>query len=155
MAVGGAFDNRSLRTKIGLAVLIATVSGLIVGGLAINTVHRLNRDAAASQQQTLALETAVGSFSKNIEAFGGSVSALQLYPAIADAIVKGMEEEKTAITDALSRLKTPLAGDPACARTVAKAEQDWLAYQKFMSADTTNATAAEWNQLLQQYNTLY
>src|SRR6185312_11325387 len=80
MAVGGAFDNRSLRTKIGVAVLIATVSGLIVGGLAINTVHRLNDDAAASQQQTLALETAVGSFSKNIEAFGGSVSALQLYP---------------------------------------------------------------------------
>src|SRR3954470_14353004 len=102
MAVGGAFDNRSLRTKIGAAVLIATVSGLIVGGLAINTVHRLNKDAAASQQQILAVETAVGSFSKNIEAFGGSVSALQLYPAIADVITKGMEADRQAVEGALN-----------------------------------------------------
>src|SRR5262249_54763531 len=127
MALGGAFDNRSLRTKIGVAVLIATVSGLIVGGLAINTVHRLNTDAAASQKQTLALETEVGAFSKNIEAFGGSVSALQLYPALADVIAKGMEADKAAITAALDHLKVLLADDPQGLKTAVKAEGDWQA----------------------------
>src|SRR5689334_22625480 len=141
MAVGGAFDNRSLRTKIGAAVLIGTISGLIVGGLAINTVHRLSRDAAASQHRTLAVETAVASFSKNIEAFGGSMSALQLYPSIADAITKGAEEQKAAIEAALSQLRTLLAGDPLGEQTVAKAEQDWQEYVKFMSASSDPSAA--------------
>jgi methyl-accepting chemotaxis protein len=50
MGLGEAFDNRSLRTKIGTAVLTATVSGLIVGGLAIRTVHSLNADSAAARK---------------------------------------------------------------------------------------------------------
>src|SRR5438477_6032075 len=155
MAVGGAFDNRSLRAKIGVAVLTATVSGLIVGGLAINTVRQLNKDGSAGQHQTLAVETAVSAFSKNIEGYGGSMSALQLYPTIADAITKGAEEEKAAIEAALTSLKALLAKDAEGGRIVAKAEQDWQAYLKFMSTPPAgNVTPEQMNSLLQQYNAI-
>src|SRR5690242_2443761 len=155
MAVGLAFDNRSLRAKIGIAVLAATLSGLIVGGLAITTVRQLNNDGATAQHRTLAVETAVSAFSKNVEGYGASMSARELYPSIADEITKGAEEQKATIEAALGTLKTLLANDPKGARTVAKAEQDWQAYLKFMSTPTGNVTPAEMNSMMEQYNTLY
>jgi methyl-accepting chemotaxis protein len=155
MAMGRAFDNRSLRAKIGVAVLAATLSGLIVGGLAINTVRQLNKDEATGQHRTLAVETAVNAFSKNVEGYGASMSALQLYPSIADAITKGAEEQKATVEAALGSLKTLLANDAEGAPTVAKAEQDWQAYLTFMSTPTGTVTPEQMNSLLQQYNTLY
>ena len=86
MKVGGAFDNGSLRAKIGAVVLTATVSGLIVGAVAITTVRSLNDEAAAAQRQTLAVQTAAGAFGKNIAAFSGNTSLLQLYPSLSGRI---------------------------------------------------------------------
>src|SRR5690349_3732226 len=131
MATRGLFEDWSIRTKIGAAVLTATLSGLLVGGVAINTVRNLNRGAAATQQQTLSVEAAVTAFSKNIEAFGGNVSALRLYPSLADTINQGIQANKAAISDALTQLETLLSGEPTGAQAVTKARQDWQAYLDF------------------------
>jgi methyl-accepting chemotaxis protein len=155
MGLSGAFDNRSLRMKIGTAVLAATVGGLIVGGFAIRTVHGLNRDAAATQQKTIAVEKAAGDFSKNIEAYGGGVSALQLYPTLADVIKKGMAADTAAITASLADLQSTLADDPPGAQAVVKAEKDWTAFQAFITAIPTSTASTDLNTILKQYNVLY
>ncbi len=154
MSLAGAFDNRSLRTKIGAAVLAATVSGLLAGAVALVTVHRLNSDAAAAQQQTLVLESSAGAFSKNIEAFSGSVSAAQLYPALAGTISQGMTADKQAISDALNSLEHAFAGDPAGADAVVKARTDWQSFLTFITTGS-RPSAQDINQLLQQYNAVY
>ena len=97
MGLGTAFDNRSLRTKIGTAVLTATVSGLLVGILAIVTLHRQNDNAAAAQRQTVLVESATGSFSKNVEGLSGNMSALKLYPQLSADINRNIEANKTAV----------------------------------------------------------
>jgi methyl-accepting chemotaxis protein len=155
MAMSGAFDNRSLRTKIGTAVLTATVSGLIVGSLAISTVHSLNTNAAAAQRATGAMDRASSLFTKNVESFGGNMSALRLYPPLADAINKGLAANKQAISDALGSLGVSMAADPAGVTAVAKAQQDWKAFQTFIGAIQPTATPANLQQALQQYNALY
>ena len=158
MKLGGAFDNGSLRTKIGAAVLISTVSGLIVGAVAITTVRGLNAEAEAAQRQTLAVQAAAGSFGKNIEAFGGGNSSMQLYPSLKDRIGQAMTANKQAITDALSVLSTNLAGSDGGAQAVAKAKQDWEAYLAFNSGGTTGAaplTDAQLAEAVKQYDALY
>jgi methyl-accepting chemotaxis protein len=155
MRTSGVFDNRSLRTKIGAAVLTATISGLIVGALAINTVHRLNTNAAAAQRTTIAVDKAASAFSKNVESFGGNMSALRLYPSLAGVITKGLSANKLAISDALSSLGVSMASDPAGVAAVVKAKQDWQAFQAFISADSSTPSAADLAKSLQQYNTLY
>jgi methyl-accepting chemotaxis protein len=159
MGLSGVFDDRSLRTKIGAAVLTATVSGLIVGGLAINTVHRLNIDAAAAQRRTIAVEQAAGDFSKNIESYGGTLSSLKLYPSISAQLELGLTAEKTAITDALASLQSTLAADKAGAAEVAKAQTDWTAFQAFIGqpsiGQAQNLSAAQLAAVLPKYNALY
>ncbi|MGX6600530.1 methyl-accepting chemotaxis protein [Micromonosporaceae bacterium Da 78-11] len=155
MGIGGAFDNRSLRTKIGTAVLTATASGLVVGALAISTVHSMNDDAAAAQRRTIAVEQAAATFSTNIESFGGNMSALVLYPALSDAIKKGLAANQAAITGSLDSMKTLMAGDPAGAEAVAKADQDWTAFLAFMNEDRSKATPAELGTVLTRYNALH
>ncbi|MEU4420562.1 methyl-accepting chemotaxis protein [Actinoplanes sp. NPDC024001] len=151
MGLSGLFDDRSLRTKIGAAALTATVSGLLVGGLAISTVYDLNRDGAAAQRQSLAIESAVGAYSTNIEAFGANVSALKLYPSLADGIQKGMAANQKAISDALASLETNLPGDA----TVSKAKKDWEAYLKFISAsNAAEGTPEQLAEALKEYNAL-
>jgi methyl-accepting chemotaxis protein len=151
MGLSGAFDNRSLRTKIGAAALTATVSGLIVGGVAIKTVSGLNDDAAATQRQTIVIGNAVTAFSKNIEAFVGATSAMQLYPAIAKDIQTGMAANQKAIDDSLTTLDKALPGDPV----VDKAQQDWVKFTKFMSGDKSVLSQAEMAQAFQNFNTLH
>jgi methyl-accepting chemotaxis protein len=159
MGLSGAFDDRSLRTKIGAAVLTAVVSGLAVGGLALTTVHHQNTDSAAAQRRTIAVEEASGAFAKNIEAYGGSVSALKLYPAIKDTVQQGMKAEQAAIATALTTLQANLGSDQAAAAEVTKAQNDWQAFLTFMStpsvAGTQAATAAEFADILKKYNALY
>ena len=155
MGMAQAFDNRSLRAKISVALLAAILSGLVVGGVGLYTVQRLNRDAEAAHEQTIVIETAVGAFSKNVEAFGGGVSAAQLYPALADAINKGLAANRQAIADALNRLRTALAANPDGTQTVAKAEQDWQAFLKFITATPDSAAPQDFDAALQQYNALY
>src|SRR3569833_4211036 len=106
MGLSGVFDDRSLRTKIGTAVLTAAVSGLAVGGLALTTVRHQSTDSATAQRRTIAVEEASGAFAKNIEAYGGSVSALKLYPSIKDLLLQGMKAEEAEVTGALARLQT-------------------------------------------------
>src|SRR5689334_13782399 len=106
MGLVGAFDNRSLRTKIGTAVLAGTLSGVLVGAVALATLRGQNSDAAAAQRSTIAVSAATGDFAKNIEAFGGNTSAARLYPALRTTIEQGMEANKAAIQGALGRLRT-------------------------------------------------
>nr|WP_221380698.1 hypothetical protein [Actinoplanes polyasparticus] len=80
MKLGVAFDNGSLRTKLGAAVLIAIFSGPGMSAVAITTVTRLNNQAEASQQQALTVQAAAGAFGKNVEGFRRNTSALQVYP---------------------------------------------------------------------------
>jgi methyl-accepting chemotaxis protein len=161
MKLGGAFDNRSLRAKIGAVVLIATVSGLVVGAVAITTVRGLNSDAATAQRQTLAVQTAAGSFGKNIAAFSGGISSLQLYPSLTDGINEGLTANKQAISDALGVLATNLAAENGGSAAVAKAKQDWEAYLAFNGggaaanpAPTAPLTAAQLAEAVQQYDAL-
>src|ERR1700712_1007016 len=144
MGLSGVFDDRSLRTKIGTAVLTAVVSGLAVGGLALTTVYHQNNDSAAAQRRTIAVEEASGAFGKNIEAYGGSISALKLYPTLKASLLEGMKAEESAITGALGRLQSSLSSDRAGAAEVTKAQNDWQAFQAFMNspAITGQATTA-------------
>jgi methyl-accepting chemotaxis protein len=155
MGLAGAFDNRSLRTKIGAAVLTATVSGVIVGGVAIFTLHEQNTKSAEAQRVTIAVEAAAGSFAKNIESFGGNLSALQLYPSLAEPIQANIVANKQAVTDALASLQKSLAGDPAGEQAVTKANGDWAAYLKFNSTPHGSATPAELTELAKEYNRIY
>jgi methyl-accepting chemotaxis protein len=156
MGLSSAFDDRSLRTKIGTAVLTATVSGLIVGGLAINTVHRLNSDSAAAQRRTIAVEQAASDFSKNIESYGGTLSALKLYPSISAQLGKNLTAEKAAVSGALASLQSVLAGDKTGAAAATKAVNDWQAFQAFFGQPATgNPTAAQLAALLPKYYALY
>jgi methyl-accepting chemotaxis protein len=159
MGLSGVFDDRSLRTKIGAAVLTAVVSGVAVGALALTTVSHQNSDAAAAQRRTIAVEEASGAFAKNIEAYGGSVSALKLYPQIKDTVLQGMKAEEAAINDALARLQANLGSDKAAAAEVTKAQNDWQSFLAFMNAPALSGgatpTAAEFAAIVQKYNTLY
>ena len=159
MGLSGVFDDRSLRTKIGTAVLTATVSGLIVGGLAINTVHQLNADSATAQRRTIAVEQAASDFSKNIEAYGGSLSALKLYPSLKDQLLLGLNAQKAAITSALAALQSTLASDKAGAAEAVKAQNDWQAFQSFIGSPTVgqaqDLTPAQLASILPKYNALY
>ncbi|MEU4619897.1 methyl-accepting chemotaxis protein [Actinoplanes sp. NPDC023801] len=150
MALSRWFDDRSLRTKIGAAAMTATVSGLIVGGLAVNTIHELNQNAASAHRQSLAIESAVGSFSTNIEAFSGNMSSMQLYPSLADRIKQGMAANQAAVTEAFTTLDKHLPGDEA----VAKAKDDWADYLAFISAPPKGTSPADFAESVKQYDKL-
>ncbi|MFF5296122.1 methyl-accepting chemotaxis protein [Paractinoplanes globisporus] len=135
--------------------MTATVSGLIVGGVAIGTLRAQNSDAASAQRRTIAVEAAAGSFAKNIEAYSGSLSALKLYPTLTDVIQKGIDADKAAVTDALASLSASLAGDSAGAAAVAKANTDWQAFLDFNSKDYTKLTPAELGKVAEDYNKVY
>jgi methyl-accepting chemotaxis protein len=159
MGLSGVFDDRSLRAKIGTAVLTAVVSGLAVGGLALVTVHKQNTDSEASQRVTIAVEKSASDFSKNIESYGGTLSSLKLYPSIKDQLLQGLDAEKAAISNALSTLQSTLAGDKQGSAEVAKAQTDWQAFQAFVGSPTVgNAetlTPAQLAAVLPKYNALY
>ncbi|BBH71391.1 hypothetical protein ACTI_80760 [Actinoplanes sp. OR16] len=151
MGIGGLFDNRSLRTKIGSAAMVATASGLIVGGVAIKTVFDLNADAATAQRQSIQISNAVGTFSTNIESYVGGVSAVQLYPNIAAQLTEGMETNKANVEAALNELKAALPQDD----NVDKTSQDWADFLEFVGTDRTGSSAAEMTEALQQYTALH
>src|ERR1044071_7895069 len=143
MGLVRAFDNRSLRTKIGTAVLIATAGGLVTGVLARVTLHGQNVDAAASQRKTIAVEAAASAFSKNVESLLGALANIQLYPQAADVINQGMAANKKAISDSLATLSTELKDDPTGVATVAKAQTDWTAFLGWMTQSRSIRTPAE------------
>jgi methyl-accepting chemotaxis protein len=156
MGLGTAFDNRSLRTKIGTAVLTATISGLLVGILAVVTLHRQNNNSATAQRQTLLLESATGSFSKNVESLSGNMSALKLYPQLSDTINQSIEANKTAVTDALRTLEGAFAGDATAAAAVTKTKTDWEAFLKFLgTVPAGNFTPEQLAEGARQYQVLY
>ena len=155
--LGAVFDDRSLRTKIAAAVLVATISGIVVGGLAVTTVRSMNKDAAAAQHRSLESLNASGTFAKNIEGFGGNMSALQLYPSLAAQIQEGLAANKKAVEDALATLGKDLATAPSGPAVVAKAKTDWEAFMAFIAAPRPSGPTAEADLAagLQQYTTLY
>jgi methyl-accepting chemotaxis protein len=155
MGLLSGFDNRSLRTKIGSAVLTATAAGVIVGAVAIMTLNGQNTASAAAQRRTIAVESAAASFAKNVEGYSGSQSALKLYPAIAADIKKGLAANQAAVDDALTALESSLADDSTGAQAVAKAKVDWQAFQDFSTTDHTTVAPADLGKVLQEYNTVY
>jgi methyl-accepting chemotaxis protein len=154
-SVTGAFDDRSQRTKITAAVLVAAVSGLLVGGLAIVDVRSMQRDAAAAQRESITSLSAAGAFAKNIEAFSGSLSAMRLYPALAARIAQSLETIKKTVTDSLDTMGGSLANAPGGPAAVTKARQDWQAFETFIATDRSSATPAELGELVKQYDALY
>jgi methyl-accepting chemotaxis protein len=151
------FENRSLRTRIALAVMTATIGGVVVGVVGVSTVHSLNEQSAQAREQTVAVLTASGSFGKNIEAYAGGLAAMQLYPVFAVEINEGVAASRRAIETALDNLATSLADDPEGARHVAKARSDWAAFLAFLSGPppTTPMTPDELTKLGTEYNRLY
>ncbi|WP_218618086.1 methyl-accepting chemotaxis protein [Cryptosporangium aurantiacum] len=154
--VWAVFDDRSLRTKIASAVLVATVIGAVVGGLAINTVNNLNDEAAAAQTRSIAVLSASGQFAKNIESYGGNVSALRLYPTLASTIKTNMATNESEIDAALDTLGANLTGS-AGQKLVEKARSDWSAFLDFMATIQTGGTStpAEVAAGAAKYNELY
>ncbi|GAA3395778.1 methyl-accepting chemotaxis protein [Cryptosporangium minutisporangium] len=140
--VWAIFDDRSLRTKIASAVLVATVIGVIVGGLAIKTVRDLNNTAAATQSRSITVLSASGQFAKSIESYGGGVSALRLYPSQAATIREGMTANQEQITAALDTLAANLT-DSAGAQLVEKTRADWAGFLEFMSGVTSSAVSTD------------
>ena len=151
MGIGGLFDNRSLRTKIGAAALAASASGLIVGGVAISTISDLNAQAETELRRTTAIGQSVGTVGRGIEAYVGSSSSIQLYPTIAAQLTKGMEQSKKDIGKALDTLDAELPGDPAVART----QKDWDAFVEFMTTDRSTASKAELAAAFEEYGKLH
>ena len=157
MRFSGALDNGSLRIKIGAVLFIAILSGIVVGAVAISTVRGLNNAAASAHRQSLGVQTATGSFAKNVESFTGNSFARQLYPSLAQRIDQDLAENTRAISEALNVLDANLAQEAGGAQAVAKARQDWKAYLAFAGASTAPATpltAAQLAQALQQYDAL-
>ncbi|MDI6100978.1 methyl-accepting chemotaxis protein [Actinoplanes sp. NEAU-A12] len=150
MGFSGIFDDRSLRTKIGAAAMTATISGVLVGGLAVSTIYNLNQDGAAAHRQSLKIESAAGAFSTKIEAFSGNLFAIQLYPTLADRIQKSMAANQAAVTEALATLSESLPGDEA----VAKAEKDWADYLAWVSQDRGTSSPAELAQAAKELDAL-
>ncbi|MBW6440177.1 methyl-accepting chemotaxis protein [Actinoplanes hulinensis] len=130
--------------------MIATLSGILVGGLAVKTIHDLNEDGAAAQRRSLAVASAISSYSTNVEAMSGSITALQLYPHLAGRIKGEMAEHQEAVAAALGTLNTHLPGDEA----VAKAGSDWADFLAFISEYRGNGSAAQRAAALQQYDEL-
>jgi methyl-accepting chemotaxis protein len=155
MRVTAGFHHLPLRAKIGAMLLAATASGLVIGAVALTTVHQLNRDAEAAQHQIIEVEKAVGAFSKNVEAYSGGVSAAQLYPALREEINQGIAVNVQAVTAALDSLEQAFADDPAGADAVAKAERDWQAFNAFISAAPGAGPPPDLDEALRQYNALY
>ncbi|WP_238011034.1 methyl-accepting chemotaxis protein [Dactylosporangium sp. AC04546] len=155
MRLGASFDNLSLRTKITAAVLVAVAGGLIVGVIAVRNVRVLNRDAAAAQRTSIASLTAAGSLAKNIEGFGGNISALLLYPSLTSLIQQNLESNRRAVEQALDDLGGSLAGAPGGPALVAKTRKDWAAYTDFIAVDRSKFTPEQLTGVTQEYNTLY
>ncbi|MGK5681392.1 methyl-accepting chemotaxis protein [Actinoplanes sp. URMC 104] len=155
MGLLGAFDNCSLRTKIGAAVTVGTLSGVLVGGVALYTLHAHNKDAATAQRETIAVDAAAGAFAKNIESFGGNQSALRLYPSLRESLLQNQEANKAAIADALATLRAAYAGDRTGTDEVEKAAGDWKAFLDFLQEDQTGRTPVQLQEAVATYNRLY
>ncbi|MBO3737922.1 methyl-accepting chemotaxis protein [Actinoplanes sp. NEAU-H7] len=130
--------------------MIATLSGILVGGLAVKTIHDLNEDGAAAQRRSLAIAAAISSYSTNVEAMSGSVTALQLYPHLAARIQEEMAAHQEAVDAALATLNTHLSGDDK----VAKAAGDWAEFLAFISGYGGGGSAAERAAALKKYDDL-
>ncbi|SDT22194.1 methyl-accepting chemotaxis protein [Actinoplanes derwentensis] len=151
MGIGGFFDDRSLRTKIGSAAVVASAAGLLVGGVAMSTIVGLNDHAEQELRRTTLIDKSVGSFGRSLESYIGGTSSSQLYPSIADAVLAGMEQNKKDIQAALQTLATALPGDPA----VAAAQQDWAKFLKFMAVDRSGFSPTELGTAFEEFNTLH
>jgi methyl-accepting chemotaxis protein len=152
--LGAAFDNRSLRTKISVAVLVATIIGVFVGGLAISTVRSLNSDAAKAQEKSITVLTASGMLGKNIVGFSSNFFALKLYPSLTKLITASLDTNKANVRSALDTLSAHLTTSDGL-KLVAQANGDWKAFTDFLAVKRLNPTPAELVKLSQTYNGLY
>ncbi|GAA1640230.1 methyl-accepting chemotaxis protein [Actinoplanes couchii] len=151
MGIGGFFDNRSLRFKIGSAAAAATAAGLLVGGVAISTIVDLNDQAEQELRRTTLIDKSVGNLGRSFEAYIGGASGVQLYPSIAAAITAGMEQNKKDIEAALQSLAAALPGDPA----VTAMQQDWAKFLEFVTTDRSKLSKTELAAAFEEYNTLH
>jgi len=152
--LGSAFDNRSLRTKIGSAVLVATAMGVIIAVVALRTLYQMNDSSVAAQRHDLAVLKASSTVGQNLEGFIGSVSAMTAYPAIAAGIAQNMAVQQEAIDSGLKTLAASLT-DKAGAASVTKMGTDWDALKTFMTSVPATATPEEMAAGLAQFTKLH
>jgi methyl-accepting chemotaxis protein len=141
--LGSAFDNRSLRTKIGTAVLVATAVGVIIAAIALRTLYQMSDSSVSAQRQDLTVLKASSSVGQNLEGFVGSTSSMKAYPGIAAEIAKGMAAQQQAIDSGLQTLATNLA-DEGGQTLVKRMQTDWEAFKAFFaSVPATSSTGPE------------
>ncbi len=152
--LGSAFDNRSLRTKIGSAVLVATTMGVIIAAVSLRALYQMSDTSTAAERHNVAVLKASSTVGQNLEGFVGSVTAMQAYPTIAAEIAKNMAVQQRAVDDGLRTLAAGLT-DPAGAAVVAKMSDDWSAFKTFMTSVPASASAAEMAAGLAEFTKLH
>jgi methyl-accepting chemotaxis protein len=152
--LGSAFDNRSLRTKIGSAVLVATAMGVIIAVLSLRTLYQMSDTSIAAQRHDLSVLKASSTVGQNLEAYVGSVTAMTAYPMVAAEIAKGMATQQETIDAGLKTLAASLT-DPTGAAVVAKMNTDWSAFKAFLTGAPPVATPEAMAAGLAQFNELH
>ncbi|MEU8233473.1 methyl-accepting chemotaxis protein [Actinoplanes sp. NPDC048967] len=139
---GSAFDNRSLRTKIGAAVLVATAMGVMIAAISLQTLYQMSDTSIAAQRDNLTVLKASSAVGQNLESFVGSTSAMKAYPAIAAEIGKGMAEQQQAIDSGLQVLAANLS-DTSGRAVITRMQTDWDTFKTFITGVATVSTPAE------------
>jgi methyl-accepting chemotaxis protein len=152
--LGAVFDNRSLRTKISSAVLVATAIGVIIAAVALRTLYQMSDTSISAQRQNLTVLRASSSVGQNLEGFVGSTSAMRAYPGIATQIAEGMAVQQKAVAAGLQTLATNLT-DAAGRKVVARMQTDWTAFTAFLTAIPTSSTPADLAAGLAKFNELH
>ncbi|MFI7542880.1 methyl-accepting chemotaxis protein [Actinoplanes sp. NPDC049599] len=140
--LGAAFDNRSLRAKIGAAVLVATAVGVVIAAIALRTLYQMSDTSISAQRADLTVLKASSSVGQNLEGFVGSTSSMRAYPGIAAEIAKGMAVQQQAIDSGLQVLATNLS-DAAGQTLIKRMQADWASFKEFITAVPETSTAAD------------
>ena len=152
--LGAAFDNRSLRTKISSAVLVATAMGVIIAAISLQTLYDMSDTSVAAQRQNLTVLKASSSVGQNLEAFVGSITAMRAYPGIAKQIGESMAVQQETVDTGLKTLSTNLA-DASGQKVVAQMQTDWEAFTTFLTSAPPLNTPAELAAGLATFNELH
>ena len=131
--LGAAFDNRSLRTKISSAVLVATAIGVIIAAISLRTLYQMSDNSITTQRQNLTVLSASSGVGQNLEGFVGSITGMRAFPEIAQQIAQNMAVQQKAIDAGLQSLATNLT-DAAGKKVVTQMQGDWATFKAFLTA---------------------
>ncbi|MFB9364055.1 methyl-accepting chemotaxis protein [Actinoplanes nipponensis] len=127
--------------KIGAAVLVATVMGVIIATVSLQTLYRMSDTSISAQRHDLTVLKASSSVGQNLEGFVASTSSMVAYPAIAGEIAKGMAVQQQTVDEGLRTLAANL--DDATGRAlITRMQADWAAFQKFFAEPAPSGAPA-------------